>query len=365
MRTSRARLGVLAAIALALVATGCTSSGPSAPPSSAPAPTTPSTSTVAKAKPKPAKPKKHRKHTVAKVNPLTGVGGVPHAPLVAVKIDDTAPGRPQVGIDKADVVYIEAVEGGLTRLAAIYASHLPTVGYVRSTRPSDPDLLLQYGKITEAYSGGAHDSLPRVHRSGIRSWSNDDGARFYRRVPRAASSYINLALNLRKVNNTTKTPRPQKIGWTFSKQVSGKLKPKSGYHVSTEVTGSYAHGTAVNFKYSQKLHKYVRYIGGVKQRAADGKPIAATNVIVQACKVRSHPRDTDVLGNPSQFTTTVGKGPVVVFRGGHRIYGSWARGKLKDGTVLRGSHHMRIPLAPGNTWVVLIRKGVRVNGQRA
>jgi hypothetical protein len=360
------RVGVLSATALALLATACTSSGSPAPTTSSPTPpTTSSPAPTPKPKPTPkAKPKHH--HHVAAVNPLTGIGKVPKGPVIAVKIDDTAPGRPQVGIDRADVVYIEAVEGGLTRLAAIFGTYKPTtVGYVRSTRPSDPDLLLQYGKITEAYSGGAHDSLPRVHRSGIHSWSNDAGARFYRRVPRAASSYINLALNLRKVNNTTKTPRPHKIGWTFSKRFSGKLKPKSGYHVSTEVTGSYAHGTPVNFKYSKKLHKYVRYIGGVKQRAADGKPIAATNVIVQACKIRSHPRDTDVLGNPSQFTYTVGKGPVVVFRGGHRIYGTWRRGKLKDGTVLRGRHHMRIPLAPGNTWVVLIRKGVRVNGQRA
>ena len=82
--------------------------------------------------------------------------------MIAVKIDDTAPGRPQVGIDKADIVYIEEVEGGLTRLAAVFGTNKPAVGYVRSTRPSDPDLLLQYGKITEAYSGGARDSLPRV-----------------------------------------------------------------------------------------------------------------------------------------------------------------------------------------------------------
>ena len=108
------------------------------------------------------------------VNPFTGIGPVPKPPTIAVKIDDTPPGRPQVGIDQADIVYIEAVEGGLTRLAAIFGTHKPkAVGYVRSTRPSDPDLLLQYGKITEAASGGGHDSLPLLHRSGITGWIND------------------------------------------------------------------------------------------------------------------------------------------------------------------------------------------------
>jgi hypothetical protein len=350
-RSARRYLGALSAGA-ALLTAACTGSSDGGATSTTSTPSSASGSASAHHHPAKQPPR----------NPFTGLGPAPKKPTIAVKIDDTAPGRPQVGIDKADIVYIEAAEGGLTRLAVIFGSHMPNaVGYVRSTRPSDPDLLLQYGKITEAYSGGAHDSLPRVHRSGIRSWSNDDGARFYRRVPRAASSYINLALNLRKVNNTTKTPRPQKIGWTFSKQVSGKLKPKSGYHVSTEVTGSYAHGTAVNFKYSQKLHKYVRYIGGVKQRAADGKPIAATNVIVQACKVRSHPRDTDVLGNPSQFTYTTGHGGVQIFRYGKRIKGTWTRSNLHRGTILRALNGKRIPLAPGNTWVVLIRKGIPVS----
>ena len=90
-----------------------------------PTPTTPSTA----------------KH-VLRVNPLTGVGPVPAAPLIAVKIDDTAPGRPQVNIDKADIVYIEAVEGGLTRLAALFGT--PQAGRSATCAapdPSDPDLL--------------------------------------------------------------------------------------------------------------------------------------------------------------------------------------------------------------------------------
>ena len=77
-------------------------------------------------------------------------------------------------------------------------------------------LLLQYGKITEAYSGGAHDSLPRVHRSGITSWSDDAGAPYYSRVPRAASAYINLVLDLAKVAARVHTPRAHSIGWTFA-----------------------------------------------------------------------------------------------------------------------------------------------------
>ena len=359
---TRTRTAVAAAIAATtlLTSAACTGgSGRSASTSAAPVstsslPGTPTTPNKPKPKPQP-KPQK---------NPYTGVGPVPQRSTVAVKIDDTAPGRPQVGINMADIVYVEAVEGGLTRLAAIFGTHHPkAVGYVRSTRPSDPDLLLQYGKITEAYSGGAHDSLPRLYRSGIRSWSNDGGAGFYRRRPRAASSYINLVLNVNRVASVVNTPHPHDVGWTFAPSLKGlKLPTKKGYTVRTEVTGSYRRGvgTPVVFHYSRKLGKYVRYIGGVRQVTSTGNPVVARNVIVQKCRVVPHPQDTDINGNPSQFTFTVGHGNAVIFRNGKRIDGTWTRHHLKDGTVWRTRKGTPIPLAPGNTWIILVRKGVPV-----
>jgi hypothetical protein len=337
-----------------LASAACTGGGDSSTstpvPVSTPAPTTSAPKPKPNPKPKP-EPKK---------NPYTGLGPVPKRATISVKIDDTAPGRPQVGINKADIVFVEAVEGGLTRLAAIFGTYKPrAVGYVRSTRPSDPELLRQFGRITAAYSGGAHDSLPRMYRSGIRSWSNDAGAGFYRRRPRAASDYINLVLNLNGVASVTKTTHPHSIDWTFSRHLTG-LHPTKGYTVRTEVTGSYAHGTPVVFHYRPKLHKYVRYIDGVPQHASSGHPVAAKNVIVQKCFVHAHPRDTDVNGNPSQFTYTVGHGDAVVFRGGHRIDGTWHRHSVKDGTIWRAKSGKRIPLAPGNIWVILVRRGIPV-----
>jgi hypothetical protein len=366
-RTRAAALLVATTAALALAA--CTGSGHHAAGSSVaqnPDPSTPSISAAPSVSvPGSTSAAPAKAHKGKPVNPFTGIGPVPKNSVIAVKIDDTQPGRPQRGIDRADIVYVEAVEGGLTRLAAIFATHLPTVGYVRSTRPSDPDLLLQYGKITEAYSGGAHDSLPRVHRSGITSWSDDAGAKYYFRVYRPESTYINLVLNLAKVAKHVKTPRAHSIGWTFNKSLSGSgFTTGAGTDIRTTVTGSYQlpSGTPVEFRWKPKLHKYVRYIDGVEQFAADGKPVATTNVIVQSCKVISHPEDTDVNGNPSQFTFTVGSGVVSVFRGGHRINGTWSRPKLVDGTRLHARNGKQIPLMPGNTWVVLIRRGVPVEG---
>ncbi|HET6877986.1 MAG TPA: DUF3048 domain-containing protein [Jatrophihabitans sp.] len=350
-RRTAGRLLAILSVGATLATAACT--GGSAA-SSSPPPPPPSTSHSSSAAPKkpPQRPQPH--------NPYTGIGPVPKTPTIAVKIDDTEAGRPQIGIDQADIVYVEAVEGGLTRLAAIFGTHKPkAVGYVRSTRPSDPDMLLQYGKITEAFSGGAHDSLPRLRRSGINAWSQDSGKPYYHRAPHPGDhGYVNVVLNVRKVAAHVKTPRPHSIGWTFSKSLAGVGKSSRALHIHTTVTGSYTHGTAVDFRYDAKLHKYVRYIDGRRQYAADHKPIAATNVVVQYCTVKSHPQDTDIAGNPSQFTYTVGKGKVLVFRNGRRIDGTWSRPKLSAGTVFRTAKGHPLPLAPGNTWVVLVRHGI-------
>ena len=126
---------------------------PAPPPAAAPTATTPApTPTRPTPTPKPA-PKPKPKPAV---NPLTGLRGVPTRPVVAVKIDDTASGRPQIGLEAADVVYVEQVEAGATRLVAVFASRQPgTVGPVRSVRNNDPELLAAYGRPALAYSGGA------------------------------------------------------------------------------------------------------------------------------------------------------------------------------------------------------------------
>ena len=345
----------VAALATAVTLLGlaaCSGSSSSTPSSSAHptsptnASSTPTTSTAA---------------TTAARNPLTGIGPVPKTPLIAVKIDDTAPGRPQVGIDKADIVYVEAVEGGLDRLNVLFGTNKPTVGYVRSTRPSDPELLKQYGGITEAFSGGQDVSRGILHKAGLHAWNLGGGNAYYYRVTRSESDYINVKLDLAQVAKHISTPRPRANGWTFSPTLGG-LPTSQGTDVQTVVTGSYTSGTPVEFRWKASLGKYVRYIDGVAQHAADGHLVTATNVIVQSCRIESFTADKDVNGNPAQYTHTVGSGPVSVFRQGKRVNGTWTRPEASTGTTMRTAGGKQIPLHPGNTWVVLIRKGVAVHG---
>jgi hypothetical protein len=75
-------------------------------------------------------------------------------PSLGAKIDNHPSARPQVGLDEADIVFEELVEGGITRYVAVWHSVLPAeIGPVRSVRPMDPEIVSPFGGVF-AYSGG-------------------------------------------------------------------------------------------------------------------------------------------------------------------------------------------------------------------
>jgi len=289
------------------------------------------------------------------VSPLTGEAASKH-PVIAIKIEDTALGRPQVGTDKADIVYIEQVEGGLTRLLAIFNSTLPqAVEPVRSVRPSDPELALQFGHIVFVASGGSHAGIAPLLKSPLKRFIGDNGDPGFHRDPNRAAPE-NLVANLKTIAKKAKrVPPVQDIGLEWSAELpAGKTKP--GTVVRTRVGG-----TDVGFKWNPKTHEYMRIIDGAIQHTADGAVIDTPNVIVQFCKVTTYAKDRDVLGNPAKYTHTVGTGRVVVFRDGKRFEGTWSRDSVGDGTHLTTSDGQTISLAPGGAWFVLVANDAPLN----
>ncbi|MGI8678401.1 MAG: DUF3048 C-terminal domain-containing protein [Jatrophihabitans sp.] len=331
-RTTCALVASFAVVALLGVA-ACGGSGTKKPTSASPTATTSTANGAA-----------------APVNPLRG--GAPSSNgVVGVKIDDTGNGRPQRNIDKADVVYIEEVEGGLTRLLAVFQTNLPVVEAVRSTRAADPEILAQYGPIAYAASGGAHNPLSVLDKSPLKTSINDRGGPGFKRDGSRSAPY-NLTANLATIAKARKAPRARNVGFTWATASAQLAGATTGTRIQTRVGG-----TPVEFRYDAATHRYNRYIGGALQRTAAGRVISTPNVIVQFCKVVPYPADRDVNGNPNAFTYTVGSGKVVVFRDGKRIAGTWSRAAQANPTRYADVKGAPILLRPGGTWVVLTRTG--------
>jgi hypothetical protein len=295
------------------------------------------------------------KPPVVLVNPLTGLSPVPRGPVVAVKIDDTAPARPSAGLDRADVIYIEEAEGGESRMLAVFATAKPEVEAVRSVRASDPELLGPYGRVVLVASGGGGSALPTLDRSILYPVINDRGQVGFHRDESRPAPY-NLVSDLSAVSRAfPNASGVRDVGFTWNKAYPTAAAGKPGTQVSTLV-GS----TPMTFSWGPTSGTYVRTISGLALRTADGRPVARANVLIQYCQINVDRGDVDVLGNPSMYTKTIGKGKIVLFRNGKQIDGTWSRASLAAPTKYVDVHGQPLPLAPGGTFVLLVRPGVGV-----
>jgi len=288
------------------------------------------------------------------LNPLTGLPEALTGPVVAVKIDDTAASRPSLGLEQADVIYIEEVEGGLTRMVAVFASAKPKVLAVRSIRSSDPELLGQYGRIVVVASGGGHKALQVLDRSTLHGVINDRGQVGFVR-DRSRRAPYNLVSDLAKVSAAVKGDGVRNVGFTWAARDPRLVGATLAATVRTRV-GS----TRVDFVWDAKLDSYVRTIDGRRLRTGSGAPVAKPNVLVQFCQVIADRTDRDVNGNPTMFTKSIGSGRVVLFRDGKRIEGKWSRPRLSAPTAFTDAAGKPLLFAPGGTIVALARPGAPV-----
>lgn len=304
---------------------------------------------TATTKPKP--PPTTKPTALPEVDALTGLKVVP-GPVIAAKIDNTSAGyQVQFGLSRADIVYVEQVEGGLTRLIAVFHSTLPEeVGPIRSVRSTDSELLSAYGMPGLAFSGGAGGPLTTLAKTKIVNLSPDTHGEAYWRSQFGDGTH-NLHVDLAKLASTAKLTEPTSPGFTFAAadpQLAAAPK-------ATSVLVTMQAGQA-GFAYSggryQVSHRDVGYLdhGGTK--------IVADNVLVQ--HVTDEPDGTvDTNGQPSLLSHTVGSGKFTLYRDGKAIAGTWNRTSATGPTSFTTAGKP-VLFKPGKTWVMLAPQSAAV-----
>ncbi len=286
--------------------------------------------------------------TVTQYWPLTGLKVRPdktakldHRVLVA-KMDNTVSSRPQVGLSRADMVVEELVEGGLTRLAVFYYSHIPRiVGPIRSMRASDIDVVspVHASMVT---SGGAPQTIHRIKAAHIRFYA--EGAKgMYRSMLRAAP--YNLFVHLKRVAAAAKrkpaTP-PDYLAWGSAKDLpQGRRVTK----ISVQFSGVHT---------TQWVCAHGRYHNTDSNAPARGQ-FPATNVLV--LRVREGDAGyLDPAGNHVPETLLRGSGHALLFHGGRMVVATWHKGKAPASTIKlttrKGGHKLEVPA--GHTWIELV-----------
>lgn len=332
MRTRAGRSRLLSAGGLAtvlLVASACSGHKPAPPPAS-----TTTTQTPTKAP------------TITGPVPLAG------GPVLAVKIDDTERAQPRVGLDQADVVYVEPVEGGLTRLLAVFSRHQPReVGPVRSGRESDVDLLANFGPVAFAFSGTNTRTARIIAKGKQVNLSFDQDPRGYRRDRSRPAPYNVIGDPKTLLARAGGSVKPRDIGFRYGPAVAGGT-------TAAGVTAVWPSST-VALKWDAARRQYLVTTNGKADKSPKGTQYGATTVVVQQVATRLS-ANRDVNGQRTPVVTVVGKGKADVLRDGKVWHGTWTRSSATAPTVFT-SGGTRLTFAPsGPVWVLLVSPGQRV-----
>ncbi|MFI8834521.1 DUF3048 domain-containing protein [Streptomyces afghaniensis] len=264
--------------------------------------------------------------------------------VLAVKLDNAAAARPHTGVDAADVVYAEQVEGGLSRLMAVYATRLPKeVGPVRSARESDLELLRQFDRPILAFSGAQKKLLPLIDRAPLRAETPGSAPdAFFRGSGKPAPH--NLYLRPERILPEAPGPAALTTGFRYGPA------PAGGGTAATSQTVRYP-AARFTFTWSDSRDRWLVGMDGAPATTADGTRMAAATVVVQYVKVRES-AFRDFLGNNTPYTETVGSGKARVLRDGRAYDVNWKREDASDGTAFTTGDGMPVNFAKGQVWVV-------------
>ncbi|GII04557.1 DUF3048 domain-containing protein [Planobispora takensis] len=279
-------------------------------------------------------------------HPFTGLPGSARRPVLAVKIENTSAGKPQLGLKSADIVYVEQVEAGLTRLMAIFSSKIPAkVGPVRSARISDLHIVPQFGKPAFAYSGAQTKMLPHIAAASLFDVSDSRAPGAYFRQPGRYAPYNLFANTKQLLAGAPKASRAKDVGFTFGEAPAEGGTPRKFFNVKYPAA-------RFTFGWSEKAGKWLIWQDGKKDMAAEGGQLAAPTIVVQYAKTeRSEFHDKNQSYTPLVHTT--GKGRAVVLRDGQAFKARWSRPTEKEGTVFTTESGEPMNFAPGQVWVVL------------
>ena len=276
-------------------------------------------------------------------SPFTGEPVPSPGPVLAVKIDNLAPARPQTGLTSADIVYVIPVEGGLSRLLAVFSSHVPPViGPVRSAREDDLELLRQFGRPAFAYSGAQPRLLPVVQRARIIDLY-DGRVRGYFRDPGRAAPHNLYARSSQLLAQAAGASRAGDIGFRFGPAPSGG-RPVTSFPVSYPAA-------SFTFRWSAGAGRWLVEMDGQPARAAEGGQLSAATVVVQYTKVRTS-RFLEA-GTRPPYAESTGTGTAVVLRGGRAYDVRWSRPDADGGTRFTTASGQPMTFARGPVWVVL------------
>lgn len=281
--------------------------------------------------------------------PLRGLtvpeGSLDHA-SIAAKIDNHPVARPQIALDRTDIVFEELVEGGMTRYVAVWHSDIPEVlGPVRSIRPMDPDIISPFGGIV-AYSGGQDRFVALMRQAPVYNAIHgqpDTEATFYRSNIKPVPHNVHVKAQELLAEHTDLAAPRQQFG--FAADIPSSTAVRIGTPTAA-VNYRFSNYSFGSWTWDAPAAAFLRSQRGAPDVDANGAQLTATNIIVLRVPV------TVSLDIPK--TEMIGSGEAWVSSGGATVRATWTKKSATSTIALVADSGVAIKLAPGNSWIELI-----------
>lgn len=272
---------------------------------------------------------------------------------IAVMINTHKDARPQAGLSDAYMVYEIMVEGGITRMMALYTQDFDEekIGSIRSSRHNYLDYVLENDAIY-VHWGGSYVAYEQFDGLGIdridgmvygsKYFTTDSSLKRSVEHTRFSSSEL-IKKGIEKLKLRTTTDKGYLLNYTADKV---NLSEKDGSMVANNITLKYSNYQTVSYEYNSEEEVYYRSMSGEKHTdLVTGEQYHFKNIIAYSVKYNSYE------GTKLQDLENIGEGEGVYITNGYSIPIKWTKKDRSSKTVYTYLDGTEIDVSDGNTFI--------------
>lgn len=291
------------------------------------------------------------------INPLTGEDGLDKATSlqrpVAVMVNNISVAQPvQTGLTEADIIYETEVEGGITRLLAVYQDikSVEKIGTVRSARYDYIDLSLGHNAFYVHHGQDNYHAKPHLNDvARLILDSNNAGVRISNGLSSEHTLYgygDKIWQNLKSTGK--KTTVEESTAWqSFAEEDNSVTLAKTAASVTVPFSASYK----TTFKYDAASGKYTRFFNGTERKDYYSKEsVTVDNVFVLDTTITRYPGCSDGKGH---MKVSLQSGSGYYFTNGTYTEIKWSKGSSTSPLKFTNTDGTPLTVDPGKSWVCI------------
>ena len=267
-------------------------------------------------------------------------------------IDNHSGAWPQANLNEAYLVYEIVVEGGETRLMALFkGKDLNKIGPVRSSRHYFLDYALENDAIYVHYgwSPQAQNDISKLGVNNINGIS-ESSSNFWRvKDKKAPHNVLTSTENILKIADRKKYSKTSEKESVLNYVADEFELTNEDAITANEVTIPHSNLQTVKYEYNMETKTYTRYARGkIQKDYVTGEPITTKNIIITFCNNYTL---TDSENKGRQGINNIGKFDGYYITNGKAIKIKCIKSSREEQTIYKDLQGNEINVNDGNTFI--------------